>query len=50
MDRRFIESSYVNTMPEDWFESSINELVSGSILADIQTFWKESERPNESIA
>jgi DNA excision repair protein ERCC-2 len=50
MDRRFIESSYVTTMPEDWFDNSINELVSGSILADIQTFWKESERSNESIA
>jgi DNA excision repair protein ERCC-2 len=50
MDRRFIESSYVTTMPDDWFDNSINELVSDSILSDIQTFWKESERQDESIA
>ncbi len=50
MDRRFIETSYVDTMPDDWFDTSVDELVSGSILADIQTFWNESERPNESIA
>lgn len=50
MDRRFIETSYVDTMPDDWFDTSVDELVSGSILADIQTFWKESEQPNESIA
>jgi DNA excision repair protein ERCC-2 len=50
MDRRFIETSYVETMPDDWFDASVNELVSGSILTDIQNFWKESEQPNESIA
>jgi DNA excision repair protein ERCC-2 len=50
MDRRFIETTYVDTMPEDWFDTSVNELVSGSILSDIQNFWKESEQPNESIA
>lgn len=50
MDRRFTEDTYVTTMPDDWFDSSVNELVSTSILADIQTFWKESEQPNESIA
>jgi DNA excision repair protein ERCC-2 len=50
MDRRFIESSYVTTMPDDWFDNSIHELVSDSILSDIQTFWKKSERQDESIA
>lgn len=50
MDKRFVETTYVDTMPDDWFDNSVNELVSGSILADIQNFWKESEQPNESIA
>lgn len=45
MDRRFIESSYVKTMPEDWFDSSVNELVSANILSDIATFWAENGSP-----
>lgn len=54
MDRRFVETSYVDTMPDDWFDTSVNELVSSSILSDIKQFWIESEQhleqPHESIA
>jgi DNA excision repair protein ERCC-2 len=39
MDRRFLESSYSQSMPADWFESEVTEIVSGSILSDITVFW-----------
>jgi len=43
MDRRFTAPAYAATMPSDWFERSVNELVSNRILQDIQSFWKEGE-------
>ncbi|HEY9793205.1 MAG TPA: ATP-dependent DNA helicase [Candidatus Obscuribacterales bacterium] len=39
MDRRFTTPAYTATMPGDWYQSSIVELVSSSILKDIRTFW-----------
>jgi DNA excision repair protein ERCC-2 len=39
MDRRFLEPSYSQSMPADWFESEVTEIVSGSILSDITVFW-----------
>ena len=42
MDNRFLETSYTQTMPEGWFEHSPHELVSQSILSEIQDFWSES--------
>jgi DNA excision repair protein ERCC-2 len=39
MDDRFLERSYAASMPSDWFASGPQELVSQSILADIQHFW-----------
>jgi len=39
MDSRFLESSYSRSMPADWFESGVSELVSGAILSDIGEFW-----------
>ena len=42
MDRRFTQETYSRVMPRDWFDSSINELISTNILSDIQTFWQES--------
>jgi DNA excision repair protein ERCC-2 len=47
MDRRFTAPAYAATMPSDWFEKSVNELVSMRILQDIQQFWKEGH-PSES--
>jgi DNA excision repair protein ERCC-2 len=41
MDNRFIQPSYVKSMPQDWFEDSPREMVSESILNDIAKFWEE---------
>lgn len=43
LGKRFIEKDYVVAMPSDWYDSSVNELVSGSILSDIRDFWSEEE-------
>lgn len=43
LGKRFIEKDYVVAMPSDWYDSSVNELVSGSILSDISNFWSEEE-------
>lgn len=43
MDRRFTAPAYAATMPADWFDKSVNELVSMRILQDIKSFWKEGE-------
>jgi DNA excision repair protein ERCC-2 len=39
MDNRFLESSYSRSMPADWFDSEVSELVSESILRDVAAFW-----------
>lgn len=39
MDNRFMESSYSRSMPVDWFESDVTELVSDSILKEVAAFW-----------
>jgi len=39
MDRRFLEPSYSQSMPADWFESEVTEIVSDSILNDVAAFW-----------
>jgi DNA excision repair protein ERCC-2 len=39
MDGRFLEADYAACFPEGWFRDSPRELVSRSILADIQAFW-----------
>jgi DNA excision repair protein ERCC-2 len=40
MDSRFIEPGYTRSMPADWFESDVTELVSGSILSEVADFWE----------
>ncbi|MBC7421209.1 MAG: ATP-dependent DNA helicase [Bdellovibrio sp.] len=40
MDDRFIQKSYAQSMPTDWFHESPRELVSESILKDVTDFWK----------
>lgn len=40
MDSRFIEAGYSRSMPADWFESDVAELVSESILSEIAAFWE----------
>lgn len=43
MDNRFIQASYVKSMPQDWFNESPQEMVSQSILKDISGFWDGTE-------
>ncbi|MBC7465558.1 MAG: ATP-dependent DNA helicase [Bdellovibrio sp.] len=43
MDNRFIQPSYVKSMPQDWFENNPQEMVSQSILKDINDFWTSTE-------
>jgi DNA excision repair protein ERCC-2 len=40
MDRRFLSQKYASAMPADWFDRSVTELVSTSILKDINDFWQ----------
>lgn len=39
MNCRFMEPSYSRSMPGDWFESDVTELVLDSILSEIDVFW-----------
>lgn len=39
IDPRFLESSYYETMPKEWFNENPNELLSQKILADVTDFW-----------
>lgn len=41
MDNRFTQTSYIKSMPQDWFQNSAAELVSESILKDISDFWTQ---------
>ena len=40
MDARFVEPQYSALLPSDWFKDSVLELVSRSILAEINEFWQ----------
>jgi len=42
MDSRFMERGYSRTMPADWFEKDVTELVSESILNEVAEFWQRS--------
>ena len=39
LDGRFLEEDFAACFPEGWFSTSPRELVSGSILADVASFW-----------
>jgi len=39
MDSRFMEPGYSRSMPVDWFESDVTELVSAGILKEVAEFW-----------
>ncbi|MGA2152506.1 MAG: ATP-dependent DNA helicase [Geobacteraceae bacterium] len=41
MDGRFIKPGYSRSMPVDWFESDVTELLSGSILKEVADFWAQ---------
>lgn len=46
MDNRFMQPSYVKSMPADWYVSDPREMVSGQILQDIRDFW-DREPPRD---
>lgn len=41
MDSRVTESSYSRSMPADWFDSEVTELVSEGILKEVAEFWEQ---------
>jgi DNA excision repair protein ERCC-2 len=43
MDHRFLYENYAKCMPHDWYESEPHEMISNSILNDIEQFWDESQ-------
>ena len=45
MDNRFVQSACSRSMPKDWFETNVNELVSRSILKDVSEFWAKGPSP-----
>ena len=47
MDNRFLQTTYSQCMPRDWFELNPQELVSKSILQDVSLFWS-LEEPGDS--
>ncbi len=40
LDKRFVEDNYSKAMPREWFDKSVAELVSTSILKDVSDFWR----------
>ncbi len=43
MDRRFTAPAYAATMPSDWYQNTVSELVSVKIVQDITQFWTEGD-------
>ncbi|MBX9941572.1 MAG: ATP-dependent DNA helicase [Candidatus Obscuribacterales bacterium] len=44
MDKRFTEGTYLAAMPSDWHGGSVNNLVSNSLVKDIDCFWSSFEQ------
>ncbi len=42
MDSRFVQPGYSRSLPADWHESGVGELVSESILKEVSDFWERS--------
>lgn len=49
MDNRFIQPSYTQSMPTDWFEHSARELVSESLIKEVSEFWAEDGLTEEHL-
>jgi DNA excision repair protein ERCC-2 len=45
MDKRFVLPEYVESMPKDWFNHSIKELISCQIGKDVTEFWSMVRSP-----
>jgi DNA excision repair protein ERCC-2 len=50
MDQRFMTAPFAGSMPKDWFDDSVTELVSNEILRDISDFWGATESPSHGEA
>ncbi|HEY9759165.1 MAG TPA: ATP-dependent DNA helicase [Oculatellaceae cyanobacterium] len=48
MDKRFVLPEYVESMPKDWFNHSIKELISCQIGKDVTEFWSRVKSPDLS--
>ena len=40
MDNRFVQPAFSHSLPRDWFESDVTEMVSKSILQEVSEFWQ----------
>ena len=47
MDNRFLQPSYTQSMPGDWFDTDPRELVSAGILKEVEDFWAGQPSPRE---
>ncbi|MGE3974418.1 MAG: ATP-dependent DNA helicase [Bdellovibrionales bacterium] len=43
MDGRFVEESYSKSMPADWFDLDVREMISRQILEDVREFWSKND-------
>jgi DNA excision repair protein ERCC-2 len=41
LDERFVQESYSRSLPRDWFDRDVTELVSTAILQDVAEFWSQ---------
>jgi DNA excision repair protein ERCC-2 len=41
LDERFVQKSYSRSLPRDWFDRDVTELVSTAILQDVAEFWSQ---------
>ncbi len=50
LDNRFLQPSYYNCMPQDWFTHTPQEMLSKSILQDISNFWSNVDNELQTPA
>ncbi len=46
VDSSTVDSGYSRSMPADWFELDVTELVSCSILSEVAEFWTRQSESN----
>ncbi|WP_058532940.1 ATP-dependent DNA helicase [Legionella saoudiensis] len=46
MDNRFLQYPYSQCMPKDWFSEKPHELISTSIIKEVQSFWNQVSPDN----
>ncbi len=48
MDSRFVQTGYSRSMPADWHETGVGELISDSILKEVSDFWERRQTAKTS--